>query len=223
MGFDAIHYNLHKTFSTPHGGGGPGAGYVGCKDFLKDFLPVPIVIKNGEKYSLSYDVPKTLGKMKDFYGHFGVLVRTYAYVLSMGSDGLKKVSDYAVLNSNYLANQLRDYYNLPENVKFKHEFVLGGLKNPNGLVTLDVAKRLMDMGYHPPTVYFPLIVHESLMVEPTESESKETLDGFAESMIKIAKEAETNPEIVHAAPHDTEIKRPDETLAAKELILKYTK
>ena len=223
MGFDAIHYNLHKTFSTPHGGGGPGAGYVGCKDFLKDFLPVPIVVKNGERYSLSYDVPKTLGKMKDFYGHFGVLVRTYAYVLSMGSDGLKKVSDYAVLNSNYLANQLRDYYNLPENVKFKHEFVLGGLKNPNGLVTLDVAKRLMDMGYHPPTVYFPLIVHEALMIEPTESESKETLDGFAESMIKIAKEAETNPEIVHAAPHDTEIKRPDETLAAKELILKYTK
>jgi probable glycine dehydrogenase [decarboxylating] subunit 2 len=161
--------------------------------------------------------------MKDFYGHFGVLVRAYAYILALGSDGLKKSSDYAVLNSNYLASKLKDYYNLPENVKFKHEFVLAGLKNPNGLVTLDVAKRLMDMGYHPPTVYFPLIVDEALMIEPTESESKETLDGFAESMIEIAKEAQTNPEVVHEAPHDTEIKRPDETLAAKELILKYTK
>ena len=223
MGFDAIHYNLHKTFSTPHGGGGPGSGYVGCKDFLKEFLPVPIVIKDGELYKFSYDVPKTIGKMKDFYGHFGVLVRAYAYVLALGSDGLKKASDFAVLNSNYLANQLKDYYNLPQGVKFKHEFALAGLKNPNGLVTLDVAKRLIDKGYHPPTVYFPLIVPESLMVEPTETESKETLDGFAKAMIVIAEEAATNPEIVHDAPHNTDIKRPDETLAAKDLILKYVK
>lgn len=222
MGFDAIHYNLHKTFSTPHGGGGPGAGYVGCKDFLKEFLPVPIVIKEDEKYKLSYDVKHTIGKMKDFYGHFGILVRAYAYVLALGSDGLKVASDYAVLNSNYLANRLKDDYNLPLNVKFKHEFTLAGLKNPNGLVTLDVAKRLIDMGYHPPTVYFPLIVNESMMIEPTETESKDTLDGFADALIEIAKEAKENPQIVHDAPHNTEIKRPDETLAAKNLILKYT-
>lgn len=222
MGFDAIHYNLHKTFSTPHGGGGPGAGYVGCKDFLKEFLPVPIVIKEDEKYKLSYDVKHTIGKMKDFYGHFGILVRAYAYVLALGSDGLKVASDYAVLNSNYLANRLKDDYNLPSNVKFKHEFTLAGLKNPNGLVTLDVAKRLIDMGYHPPTVYFPLIVNESMMIEPTETESKDTLDGFADALIEIAKEARENPQIVHDAPHNTEIKRPDETLAAKNLILKYT-
>lgn len=222
MGFDAIHYNLHKTFSTPHGGGGPGAGYVGCKDFLKEFLPVPIVIKEDEKYKLSYDVKHTIGKMKDFYGHFGILVRAYAYVLALGSDGLKVASDYAVLNSNYLANRLKDDYNLPLNVKFKHEFTLAGLKNPNGLVTLDVAKRLIDMGYHPPTVYFPLIVNESMMIEPTETESKDTLDGFADALIEIAKEARENPQIVHDAPHNTEIKRPDETLAAKNLILKYT-
>lgn len=222
MGFDAIHYNLHKTFSTPHGGGGPGAGYVGCKDFLKEFLPVPIVIKEDEKYKLSYDVKHTIGKMKDFYGHFGILVRAYAYVLALGSDGLKVASNYAVLNSNYLANRLKDDYNLPLNVKFKHEFTLAGLKNPNGLVTLDVAKRLIDMGYHPPTVYFPLIVNESMMIEPTETESKDTLDGFADALIEIAKEARENPQIVHDAPHNTEIKRPDETLAAKNLILKYT-
>lgn len=222
MGFDAIHYNLHKTFSTPHGGGGPGAGYVGCKDFLKEFLPVPIVIKEDEKYKLSYDVKHTIGKMKDFYGHFGILVRAYAYILALGSDGLKVASDYAVLNSNYLANRLKDDYNLPLNVKFKHEFTLAGLKNPNGLVTLDVAKRLIDMGYHPPTVYFPLIVNESMMIEPTETESKDTLDGFADALIEIAKEAKENPQIVHDAPHNTEIKRPDETLAAKNLILKYT-
>lgn len=222
MGFDAIHYNLHKTFSTPHGGGGPGAGYVGCKDFLKEFLPVPIVIKEDEKYKLSYDVKHTIGKMKDFYGHFGILVRAYAYILALGSDGLKVASDYAVLNSNYLANRLKDDYNLPSNVKFKHEFTLAGLKNPNGLVTLDVAKRLIDMGYHPPTVYFPLIVNESMMIEPTETESKDTLDGFADALIEIAKEARENPQIVHDAPHNTEIKRPDETLAAKNLILKYT-
>lgn len=223
MGFDAIHYNLHKTFSTPHGGGGPGAGYVGCKDFLKDFLPVPIVIKEDQKYKFSYDVKNTIGKTKDFYGHFGVLVKAYAYVLTLGSDGLKTASNYAVLNSNYLANKLKDYYNLPQGVKFKHEFALAGLKNPNGLVTLDVAKRLIDMGYHPPTVYFPLIVHESMMIEPTETESKETLDGFAEALIKIAKEAIENPELVHSAPLTTEIKRPDEILAAKNLILKYVK
>lgn len=223
MGFDTVHFNLHKTFSTPHGGGGPGSGYVGCKAILKEFLPVPVVIKNGEEYKFSYDLPNSIGKVKDFYGHFGILVRTYAYVLALGSDGLKKASDLAVLNSNYLANKLKDHYNLPEGVKFKHEFVLAGLKEANGLVTLDVAKRLIDMGYHPPTVYFPLIVPEALMIEPTETESKETLDGFAEALIEIAKEAKENPTIVHEAPHNTDIKRPDETLAAKNLVLKYVK
>ena len=222
MGFDVVHFNLHKTFSTPHGGGGPGAGPVGVKECLVEFLPVPMVEKKEDRYVLDYNYPKSIGKVKDFYGHFGILLRAYTYILSMGSDGLKKASEMAVLNANYMAAKLKDYYNLPPNTIFKHEFVLGGLKDTLSEVsTLDIAKRLLDHGYHPPTIYFPLIINQALMIEPTESESKETMDAFIASMIEIAKEAETNPTMLKEAPHDTIVRRPDETKAARNPVVKY--
>lgn len=222
MGFDVVHFNIHKTFSTPHGGGGPGSGPVGVKECLLEFLPVPTVEKDGDRYYLNYDIPKSVGKIKDFYGHFNVLVKGYAYILTMGKDGLKKASEMAVLNSNYLAHKLKEYYNVQKDTIFKHEFVLAGLKDaPEGITTLDVAKRLLDYGYHPPTVYFPLIVNEAIMTEPTETETKETLDEFAEALIKIAEEAKENPEILKEAPHDTPVRRVDETRAARNPILKY--
>ena len=222
MGFDVVHFNLHKTFSTPHGGGGPGAGPIGVKKHLEEFLPVPVVQKDGDRYYLDYNVPYTIGKVKDFFGHFGILVRAYTYILTMGSDGLKKASTIAVLNANYMANKLKEHYNLPIDTLFKHEFVLGGLKDPlSEVTTLDIAKRLLDLGYHPPTVYFPLIINQAIMVEPTETESKETLDEFIEAMIQIAKEAEENPKLLKEAPHNTIVRRPDETRAARNPVLKY--
>lgn len=222
MGFDVVHFNIHKTFSTPHGGGGPGSGPVGVKSILLDFLPTPTVEKDGDRYYLNYDVPHTVGRMKDFYGHFNIMVRAYTYILTMGKDGLKKASEMAVLNANYLGHRLKDHYNLPEDTIFKHEFVLAGLKGAlSEVTTLDVAKRLLDFGYHPPTVYFPLIVREALMVEPTESESKETLDEFADALIKIAEEAKANPETLKEAPHDTPVRRVNETQAARNPVLKY--
>lgn len=225
MGFDAIHFNVHKTFSTPHGGGGPGAGPVGVKKFLRDYLPKPIVEKDGDKYFLDYSMEHSIGRMKDFQGHFGILMRALTYILTMGSDGLKCASTTAVLNANYLQAQLKDDYNLPHDFICKHEFVLGGLKDDcDGQVkTLDVAKRLLDMGFHPPTVYFPLIVHEALMVEPTETEPKQTLDEFVAAMKQIAKEARENKDILLEAPISTVVRRPDETEAAKKLILTYKK
>ena len=223
MGFDAIHFNVHKTFSTPHGGGGPGAGPVGVKKFLRDYLPKPIVEKDGDKYFLDYSMEHSIGRMKDFQGHFGILMRALTYILTMGSDGLKCASTTAVLNANYLQAQLKDDYNLPHDFICKHEFVLGGLKDDcDGQVkTLDVAKRLLDMGFHPPTVYFPLIVHEALMVEPTETEPKQTLDEFVAAMKQIAQEARENKDILLEAPITTVVRRPDETEAAKKLILTY--
>lgn len=225
MGFDAIHFNVHKTFSTPHGGGGPGAGPVGVKKFLRDYLPKPIVEKDGDKYFLDYSMEHSIGRMKDFQGHFGILMRAFTYILTMGSDGLKCASTTAVLNANYLQAQLKDDYNLPHDFICKHEFVLGGLKDDcDGQVkTLDVAKRLLDMGFHPPTVYFPLIVHEALMVEPTETEPKQTLDEFVAAMKQIAQEARENKDILLEAPISTVVRRPDETEAAKKLILTYKK
>ena len=225
MGFDAIHFNVHKTFSTPHGGGGPGAGPVGVKKFLRDYLPKPIVEKDGDKYFLDYSMEHSIGRMKDFQGHFGILMRALTYILTMGSDGLKCASTTAVLNANYLQAQLKDDYNLPHDFICKHEFVLGGLKDDcDGQVkTLDVAKRLLDMGFHPPTVYFPLIVHEALMVEPTETEPKQTLDAFVAAMKQIAQEARENKDILLEAPISTVVRRPDETEAAKKLILTYKK
>ncbi len=225
MGFDAIHFNVHKTFSTPHGGGGPGAGPVGVKKFLREYLPKPIVEKDGDKYLLDYSMEHSIGRMKDFQGHFGILMRALTYILTMGSDGLKCASTTAVLNANYLQAQLKDDYNLPHDFICKHEFVLGGLKDDcDGQVkTLDVAKRLLDMGFHPPTVYFPLIVHEALMVEPTETEPKQILDAFVAAMKQIAQEARENKDILLEAPITTVVRRPDETEAAKNLILTFKK
>ena len=222
MGFDVVHFNIHKTFSTPHGGGGPGAGPVGVKEHLVEFLPTPLVEKDGERYFLDYDYPNSIGKVKDFYGHFGILVKAYTYILTMGRDGLKKASEMAVLNANYLLSQLKDDYYLPIDTIYKHEFVLGGLKGEQLEVrTLDIAKRLLDFGFHPPTVYFPLIIREALMIEPTETESKETLDEFAKAMKQIAEEARRDPEILKEAPHDTIVRRPDEVRAARNPVLKY--
>jgi glycine dehydrogenase subunit 2 len=222
MGFDVVHLNLHKTFSTPHGGGGPGSGPVGVKKELVPFLPVPLVEKKGEKYILDYDRPLSIGRVRAFYGNFSVVVKAYAYILSMGSKGLKQVSEAAVLNANYIMSKLKDYYHLPYDRTCMHEVVFSGKKQKDmGVSTLDIAKRLLDFGYHPPTVYFPLIVKEALMIEPTETESRETLDDFIAAMIQIANEAETNPDIVKNAPHATVISRPDEAKAARKPVLKY--
>lgn len=222
MGFDVMHYNLHKTMSTPHGGGGPGAGPVGVREDLVQFLPTPVVEKKGDKYILDYDRPYSMGRLKGFYGHFGVAVRAYTYILANGADGLKQASEMAVLNANYMMHQLKDKYKLPIDQVCKHEFVLGGIKDTStGITTLDVAKRLLDYGYHPPTVYFPLIVSEAMMIEPTENEPKEGMDAFIETLNKIADEAIANPELLKTAPHNTPVRRIDEAKAAKDLILTY--
>lgn len=224
MGFDVIHYNLHKTFSTPHGGGGPGSGPVGVKEHLVEFLPVPIVEKSGDRYFLDYEKPLSIGKVKSFYGHFGIMIRAYTYILAMGAAGLREASQKAVLNANYMMIRLKDHYKLPIEEVCMHEFVLGGLKEEtNGVITLDIAKRLLDYGYHPPTIYFPLIVHEAMMIEPTETESRETLDEFIEALIKIAKEAKDDPNMLKEAPHNTPVRRIDEALAARSPILKWQK
>lgn len=221
MGFDVVHLNLHKTFSTPHGGGGPGSGPVGCKARLAEFLPVPVVEKHGDRYVLNEDKPDSIGKVRSYFGNFLVLVRAYAYVLTMGSDGLEEASRMAVLNANYLFNKLKDHYNVPYPGICMHEFVLAGV-NAEGVPTLDVAKRLLDLGYHPPTIYFPLIVDNAIMVEPTETESMETLDAFAEKMIQIAEEAKTDPQMLHDSPMHTPVRRIDEVLAARTPVVKYS-
>lgn len=224
MGFDVCHLNLHKTFSTPHGGGGPGSGPIGVRADLIQFLPVPVISKKDEKYYLDYDRPSSIGKVKSFYGNFGVMVRAYTYILTMGAEGLKKASETAVLNANYIKSKLKNYYKLPIDEICKHEFVIGALiENDAHITTLDVAKRLLDYGYHPPTIYFPSIVDEAIMIEPTETESKETLDEFIIAMIKIAEEAKINPELVKSAPHSTDIKRLDEVKAARTPVLKWIK
>ena len=216
MGFDVVHINLHKTFSTPHGGGGPGAGPVCVVEKLKDYLPTPIVEYDGGKYKRNYNIPHSIGKVRGFYGNFGVLVRAYAYILMMG-DNLKLASADAVLNANYIKEKLKGVYELPYDEPCMHEFVLSGEKQHHqGVSTLGIAKRLMDSNCHPPTVYFPLIVHEAIVIEPTESESKEVLDGFIDTMLKIAKEIEENPEEVLKSPKTTPIKKVDETLAARQ-------
>ncbi|GEO25802.1 putative glycine dehydrogenase (decarboxylating) subunit 2 [Alicyclobacillus acidoterrestris] len=222
MGFDVVHLNLHKTFSTPHGGGGPGAGPVGVKSFLEAYLPRPVIQKVGDKYELSSDRPLSIGKVKGFYGNFGILVRAYTYIRTLGPDGLKLVSESAVLAANYLLSQLKDDYDAPFAGPCKHEFVLSGNRQKmNGVRTLDIAKRLIDFGIHPPTIYFPLIVDECLMIEPTECESKETLDRFVEIMKQVAHEAATQPEFVRAAPHRTIVSRLDEVTAARSPVLRY--
>ena len=221
MGFDVVHINLHKTFSTPHGGGGPGAGPVGVTEKLRDFLPVPVVEYDGNKYYRNYNLKNTIGSVKSFFGNFGVLVRAYAYILMMGKN-LKEATENAVLNANYIKEQLKKYYDLPYDENCMHEFVLTGERQKaKGVSTLNIAKRLMDGNTHPPTVYFPLIVHEAIMIEPTESETKEKLDEFIETMIQIAKEVDTEPEKVLSAPHTTPVKKVDETLAARHPDLNF--
>ena len=222
MGFDVVHLNLHKTFATPHGGGGPGSGPVGVKKFLEPFLPAPMVEKREDTYYFDYDRPQSIGKVKSFYGNFGVVLKAYAYILSMGAKGLKTASETAVLNANYLMRKLENGFNLPYQRHCKHEFVLAGLKeHKDGVSTLDVAKRLLDWGIHPPTIYFPLIVKDSIMIEPTESESKETLDEFVEIMNTVAKEAMEQPELLKEAPHNTYVRRLNETQAARKPVLRW--
>ncbi|WP_342537389.1 aminomethyl-transferring glycine dehydrogenase subunit GcvPB [Sporosarcina sp. FSL K6-3508] len=224
MGFDAVHLNLHKTFTGPHGGGGPGSGPVGVTEELAAFMPKPIIAKKEDRYVLDYDVPQSIGRVKPYYGNFGIYLRAYTYIRTMGPDGLKAVTEYAVLNANYMMRRLEPYFDLPYTQHCKHEFVLSGRRQKKlGVRTLDMAKRLLDFGYHPPTIYFPLNVEEGMMIEPTETESKETLDAFIEAMIQIAKEVEENPEIVQEAPHTTVIGRLDETKAARKPVLRYTK
>ncbi len=222
MGFDVVHLNLHKTFSTPHGGGGPGAGPVAVVDKLKEYLPAPVIEFDGDKYFRNYNIKHSIGSVKDFYGNFSVLVKAYAYILMMGKS-LKNVSENAVLNANYLKEKLKEYYELPYNEPCMHEFVITGEKQKleNGVSTLNIAKALMDGNTHPPTVYFPLIVHEAIMIEPTESETKEKLDEFLDTMIEIAQTAKTNPEKVLSAPHSTPVKKIDEVTAARHPDLKY--
>lgn len=216
MGFDIVHFNLHKTFSTPHGGGGPGAGPICVKKELAPFLPVPRIVLDGGFYRLDYNRPHSIGKVKNFYGNIGVAVRAYAYIRRLGGEGLERVAEAAVLNANYLLACLKDKYNVPYERVCKHEFVLSGKKQTQfGVRTLDIAKRLLDYGIHAPTVYFPLIVEEAMMIEPTETESKDTLDAFVEVMRKIAEEAETNPDLLTGAPHNTVVGRLDETYAAR--------
>jgi glycine dehydrogenase subunit 2 len=224
LGFDVAHFNLHKTFSTPHGSGGPGSGPVGVNKKLEPFLPVPRVIKSTHNYLLSTDnFPKSIGKVHSFHGNINVIVKAYAYVRGLGAEGLRGVAENAVLNANYIMNKLKKYYYLPYDRTCQHEFVISARwqKEKFGVKALDIAKRLLDYGFHPPTIYFPLIVEEALMIEPTETESIETLDAFCDAMIKISKECETDPELVRSAPHTTPVRRLDEARAGRELKLRY--
>jgi len=221
LGFDCVQLNLHKTFSTPHGGGGPGSGPVCVKSNLADFLPSPLVAKNNKNYTFSSPA-ESIGSLGAAYGNFGVMVKAYAYIRSLSAEGLKEVSENAVINANYLKKKLKDYYHLPYDRTCMHEVVFSGKRQKaKGVTTLDIAKRLLDYGFHPPTIYFPLIVEESLMIEPTETESKETLDAFINAMIEIAREAEENPEVLHTAPHNTPVRRLDEATAARKPDLRW--
>lgn len=223
MGFDIIHFNLHKTFGTPHGGGGPGSGPVGVKDKLVPFLPNPMVEEEDGKYFFDYDRPQSIGRVRSFYGNFGVLLKAFTYIRMMGARGLKQVSEDAVLNANYIMEKLSKSYYLKYHRNCMHEFVLSGKKqkDEHGVTTTDIVKNLLDHGIHPPTVYFPLIVEEAMMIEPTETESKETLDNFIEVMEKIAKMAEEDPEKLKEAPFTTPVRRLDEASAARNPILKW--
>jgi glycine dehydrogenase subunit 2 len=225
LGFDVAHFNLHKTFSTPHGGGGPGSGPVGVNKKLEPFLPVPRGMKGTNGFQLTAgDFPKSIGRVHSFHGNIGVIIRAYAYIRSLGAAGLKDVSAKAVANANYMMNKLKQYYYLPYDRTCQHEFVLSAKwqKEKYGVKALDIAKRLIDYGFHPPTMYFPLIVEEAIMIEPTESESRSTLDSFCDALIKIARECELDPEIVRSAPHGTPVSRLDEAKAAREPDLRWT-
>ncbi len=222
LGFDVCHFNLHKTFTTPHGGGGPGAGPVGVKAHLEPFLPVPVVAKQGEHYTLDWKRPKSIGKLQAFWGNFGMLVRAYTYIRTMGADGLRAVSENAVLNANYIMKRLERDYDVAAPGPCMHECVLSARRQKKlGVTAMDVAKRLLDLGFYAPSTYFPLIVEEALMIEPTETESKETLDQFCDAMIQIAREAEAAAGPIHDAPLTTPVRRLDQTKAAREPNLKW--
>ncbi len=222
-GVDIVHFNLHKTFSTPHGGGGPGGGGVGVKVPLAPYLPVPRIVERHGHFHLDWDYPESIGKVATFYGNFGVMVKAYTYIRMLGSKGLKRVAENAVINANYLRICLEPYYELPYPGICMHEVVFSGIKQKKefGVKTLDIAKRLLDYGFHAPTIYFPLIVKEALMIEPTETESKETLDSFVSTMIKIAEECKDAPEVVKSAPHNTPVRRLDDVRAIKQLDVKW--
>lgn len=220
MGFDVVHLNLHKTMSTPHGGGGPGAGPVGVKSKLAPFLPSPIIGRKADGTYYLQDIPQSIGRVKGYFGNFGILVRAYTYIRTYGGEGLRQVSENAVLNANYMLRRLAPHFDVPFDRACKHEFVLSGNRQKKwGVRTLDMAKRLLDFGYHPPTIYFPLNVEECIMIEPTETESKETLDAFIDTLIQITQEAEQNPELLLNAPYTTDVSRLDEALAARKPVL----
>ena len=223
MGFDAIHLNLHKTFSTPHGGGGPGGAAVGCKKILAPFLPVPRVVEKDGALALDYDRPQSIGSVRGFYGNFLVVVRALTYLLTLGKEGVPEIAKNAVLNANYLMAKLRTRYHVAYDAPCMHEFVLSlqDLKDSCGVTAMDVAKSMQDLGMHPPTMYFPMIVHEALMIEPTETESKETLDAAARALLELYEKALANPEAMHRAPETTVIGRPDEVEAARHPVVKY--
>ena len=224
IGVDVVQFNLHKTFSTPHGGGGPGSGPVGVRKPLEPFLPVPRIKKEGGRYSLDFNRPQSIGRMKSFYGNFSIMVRAYTYIRRMGGEGLKRATETAILNANYVKERLKGTYHLAFDEPCMHECVFSDrLQLGNGVSTMDIAKRLIDYGYHPPTVYFPLVVPGAIMVEPTETETIETLDKFIDVMKAIAEEAKTDPELLKNAPTKTKIRRVDETRAAREPVLRWKK
>jgi glycine dehydrogenase subunit 2 len=222
MGFDVVHINLHKTFSQPHGGGGPGGGPIAVRAALEPFLPVPVVVRDGDAFRLEYDRPQSIGKVRAFTGPFGVFVRSYAFMRSWGP-ALREMSEVSVLNANYMLARLKEAYDLPYDRLCMHEFVLSArrLKREHGITAFDVAKRLMDYGFHPPTVYFPLVVPEALMIEPTETEAKETLDAFCDALIAIVREAAEDPDVIRSAPHDRPVRRLDEVRAVRQPVVKY--
>jgi len=221
VGFDLMHINLHKTFSTPHGGGGPGSGPLGAAEHLVKFLPVPMVFKDGERFGIDYDRSDSVGRVHSFYGNFSICLRAYIYIRMLGCDGLKDISDTAVLNANYLMSQMKSIFNLPINRKCMHEFILNDKGLPNGITTNDISKRILDYGFHSPTVYFPLLIHGAIMIEPTETESYESLQKFIDVMKKIREECDAEPEKILGAPHNTPVKRVDTVLAAKRPVLKW--
>jgi glycine dehydrogenase subunit 2 len=224
LGFDVCHFNLHKTFTTPHGGGGPGSGPVGVKAHLEPFLPVPVVSKDAGRYALDWKRPQSIGKLQAFWGNFGMHVRAYTYVKTMGADGLRRVSEHAVLNANYVMKRLESHYDVAAPGPCMHECVLSARRQKKlGVSAMDIAKRLLDLGFYAPSTYFPLIVDEALMIEPTETESKETLDRFCDAMIRIAEEAERNPAVIHDAPRTTPVRRLDQTRAAREPDLRWSR
>jgi glycine dehydrogenase subunit 2 len=222
MGFDVMHMNLHKSFSTPHGGGGPGAGPVAVNNKLMEFLPEPIVRKNADGYYFDRDIPDSIGRVHSYYGNFSLLLRAYVYIRLVGSEGFRKMAEHSIINANYLYSRLKDRYDISYDSPTMHEFVLSAEKQrQRGAKALDIAKRLLDFGVHPPTVYFPIIVKEALMIEPTETESKEMLDYFADAMIQIDDEIDKDPSILHSAPHETPVKRLDEVGAARNIDVNY--